>query len=561
MDKTISISIGGFSFIIDDGAYLKLKNYLNQIRLSLKNMEGVEEVLSDVEARVAEIFREKLGTREVVNEQDVEQVIAIMGRPEQYTEGDDFEEDEKINSFSSSEKKSKKLYRDPDDKIIAGVLSGIAHYLGIETWITRIIWILLFFADIPLTNTSFTLISYIILWIILPKAETLSQKYEMHGQSGDFESIKQNISKTFSDITSSGSKTSDTLGEVLRVIAKVFLIIIGISFIFTGISLLIGGIVSVFVLSNEIPFRFFDYIVDYSWQEWTAKTLIFLLLTIPAILFIVFGFKLFSNRIKINRFLIGSCLIIWFLSIVGIVFLGQSIYTNFRQEIEFSETKSFSLTQDTLQISFEEFKSVKKPQIRWSFNNNWDGFIEFEGKLHRILKENIEVQASPDEQIYVEVKYRSKGSNLDDAQKNAEAIHFQYEITEQGDLVFDKYISVDKNVKYRDQSVKIIVYLPKSKTLHSQNSRYISSTKSHSKSKKYYDGYNKFFKFVDENFECLNCSNEKKNTYSFDSETSKVKINSKGIKIQDGDDKIIINKNQIQVSDGTDSINIDFSDN
>lgn len=564
MDKTISISIGGFSFIIDDGAYQILKNYLDQIRQSLKNMEGIDEVMSDVEARIAEIFKENLGAREVVNEQDVEKVIHIMGKPEQYTEGDDFdrkeEEKDSIHASATSEKKSKKLYRDPDDKIIAGVLSGIAHYLGIETWITRVLWIILFFADVPLTNTGFTVISYIILWIILPKAQTLSQKYQMHGQSGDFESIKKNISKTFSDITNSGSKTSDSIGEVLRVFAKVILIIIGISFVITGIGLLIGAIVSIFALSNEIPFRFFGYIIDYAWQEWTAKALILLLMVLPAILFILFGFKLLSNRIKINKYLVGSFTAIWTLSLIGIILLGQTIYTNFKQEIELNERKSFLIEQDTVKIAFEKLKSTNKPQIRWSIDRETGGFVEFEGNLHRIIKENIELKVSPDELVHLEINYRAKGKNLDDAQKNAETIHFNYELNNENELVFDKFISINNSEKYRDQTVKIVVYVPKNKIIHSENSRYINTVKPNSNYKKTYSGNNKFFKFVENKFECLNCSNDKKSTYSFDSDSSSINIDTEGINIQDGDDKIIINKQKIQILDGTDSINIDLSD-
>src|SRR5690606_21274938 len=151
MDKTISISLGGFSFIVDDRAFLKLKNYLDEIRRSLHGMEGTDDIIADVETRIAELFKEKLGTREVVNEMDVDHIIVIMRRTEQSVDEEDTT-DNKTYAYSGPTQTStadgtkKKLYRDPNDKIIAGVLSGLAHYLGIETWITRVIWIILFFA-------------------------------------------------------------------------------------------------------------------------------------------------------------------------------------------------------------------------------------------------------------------------------------------------------------------------------------------------------------------------------------------------------------------------------
>ncbi|MGB6092673.1 MAG: PspC domain-containing protein, partial [Moheibacter sp.] len=141
MDKTISISLGGYSFIIDEPAYLKLKKYLDDIRRSLKGMEGTDDVISDVEIRIAELFKEKLGNREVVSEPEVDQIIGIMGKPEQYVDDEDAETgSERKSGFTSGAATAgkKKLYRDPDDKVLGGVLSGIAHYIGIESWSTRV---------------------------------------------------------------------------------------------------------------------------------------------------------------------------------------------------------------------------------------------------------------------------------------------------------------------------------------------------------------------------------------------------------------------------------------
>lgn len=102
MDKTISISLGGYSFIIDEPAYLKLKKYLDDIRRSLKGMEGTDDVISDVEIRIAELFKEKLGNREVVSEPEVDQIIGIMGKPEQYVDDEDAETgSERKSGFTS----------------------------------------------------------------------------------------------------------------------------------------------------------------------------------------------------------------------------------------------------------------------------------------------------------------------------------------------------------------------------------------------------------------------------------------------------------------------------
>ena len=567
MDKTISISIGGFSFIVDDGAYSKLKNYLDEIRRSLSGMEGIEEVISDVEIRIAELFRERLGVREVVNESDVDNVISIMGRPEQYVDEDAYEDSNTHKSYSSKsgEKKKKRLYRDPDDKVLGGVLSGLAHYLGIETWITRVLWIVLFFVDLPFTGASFTIVAYIVLLIILPKAETATQKYEMYGEAGDIESIKTNINKTTHDVKGMAKNTSSTLGEVLRVFAKIALIFIGLIFIGTGIGFLIGAVATLFSYSSGIPFKFFSYVVDYEWQEWAAKGLVMVLLLIPAILSILFGARLMSSRVKNNTQFKNRNNGKKRYSVRGGVVLGVSLGSNFNRDIEFSEKKNYSLTSDTIKISFDEYKIIGNSTVNWRFKDDMDGFVEFDGKLQRMIEDDIEVRQSPNDQLMVEIVYSSRGSNADDARNNAESINYKYAMNSKSELVFNNYLTLSGKPKYRNQSVSIVVYVPKGKVIYSENIDDLIFYNPSLNNKNYQDGTNKFYKFVDDNLECLNCtaqdSTDEETTSIFESDSSKVKITKEGIRIQDGEDKIIINKKKIKISDGTDSINIDFSGN
>src|SRR5690606_20602814 len=385
MDKTISISLGGFSFIVDDRAFFKLKNYLDDIRRSLQGMEGTEDIISDVEVRIAELFKEKLGTREVVNEQDVENIIEVMGRPEQYVD-EDLEENTSYQSgntykpSSPGEKTRKKLCRDPNDKIIAGVLSGLAHYLGVETWVTRLLWIVLFFSDAFISFASITVIGYIILWIILPKAETATQKYEMYGQAGDFETIKKNASQAASEMKGVARDASSTLGNLFSVLGKIILIFIGIMLICTGIGLIIGAIALLITSASELPMQFFGYIVDYPWQDWASKVLVMILMTIPAILCILLGARLISSRVKINKTLIWSSVAIWFLAIIASAVLAGTLIKNFTRDIEFADKKAYTIDSDTLTLSFEEYKDVGKRKVRWVIDNDMGGFVHFDGK-------------------------------------------------------------------------------------------------------------------------------------------------------------------------------------
>lgn len=576
MDKTISISLGGFSFIVDDRAFLKLKSYLDEIRHSLHGMEGTDDIIADVETRIAELFKERLGVREVVNELDVDHIIEIMGRPEQYVDEEETEAKSTYTSAGASyrnttsgERVKKKLYRDPNDKIIAGVLSGMAHYLGIDTWITRVIFIVLLFSDFFISLTSLTVISYIVLWIILPKAESATQKYEMYGQAGDFETIKKNASQAASEMKGVASDASNALGKIFHIIGKIILVLIGVMLICTGIGLIVAAISLLVTTFTGIPVEIFGYVFDYEWQHVMAKILAVVLFAVPAILCIIFGARLISRRVKINRVFVFSSLVIWLLAIIGGTFMGVSFAKNFMHNIEYADKKSYSIDNDTISISFNEFKDSGKYKYKW-FDNDMNDFIQFDGSLHKRIDSDFTIRKSTDGNLTVEVLYKSHGRNMDNARENAENIKYDYKMTANGELEFNNYLSLPEGSKFRDQDIEIIIYVPENMTVHSKNADDVVLYDEANDSYDYENGNNKFYKFVDGYLKCLNCEEDDEDYDSdetqiirinSDSDSAHVKVSREGMHIEDGKEKVIINNEKIKISDGTDSINIDLSNN
>lgn len=567
MDKTISISLGGFSFIVDDRAYLKLKSYLDEIRHSLQGMEGTDDIIADVETRIAELFKERLGAREVVNENDVEHIVQVMGRPEQFMDEEETETKTKYShsaykSTASGERVKKKLYRDPNDKIIAGVLSGLAHYLGIETWITRVLWIVLFFADSVISFTTFTVLGYIILWIVLPKAETASQKYEMYGQAGDFETIKKNASQAASEMKGVAGDASNLLGQIFRAIGKVILILIGIMLICTGIGLIIAAISLLVTTFMGLPTEFFGYVFDYPWQETLSKVFAIILFAVPAILCIIFGARLISRRAKINRVFVFSSLIVWILTAVASGFLGAAVAKNFMHDIEYTDKKSYALSQDTISIHFNEFKSAGKYKYKW-FDNDINDFIHFEGNLHKRIDADISIHPGNDSNLTVEILYKSQGSSLDNARQNAETISYEYKVLPNGELEFNDYITLPEGSKLRNQDVEIIIYVPKNITVHTKNVDDVIIYEGEN-NYEYDSGNNKFYKFTDGKFTCVDCNGADYDRMIHINEhdsAHRIIVSPEGVHIEDGKEKVIINKKKINISNGTDSLNIDISDN
>ncbi len=142
MNKTISINLGGSVFNIEERAYDQLKAYLDQIRKNLEEPEMSDEVMSDIELRIAELFKERMtAIKNVVVDEDVEHIITVMGRPEDYGSGHKGEQSEykrHDHRYDNQGHKSRRIFRDSDDAIVGGVCSGLSHYIGWDPLVLRV---------------------------------------------------------------------------------------------------------------------------------------------------------------------------------------------------------------------------------------------------------------------------------------------------------------------------------------------------------------------------------------------------------------------------------------
>ena len=146
MNKTVNINLAGIFFHIDEDAYLKLQRYLEAIKRSFTDSQGRSEIIADIEARIAELFNERvLLERQVIRVKEVDEVISIMGQPEDYLVDDEIFEDEPQQTYTRKKQDGRKLFRDTDNSYIGGVSAGLAHYFGIDAIWIRLAWILLVF--------------------------------------------------------------------------------------------------------------------------------------------------------------------------------------------------------------------------------------------------------------------------------------------------------------------------------------------------------------------------------------------------------------------------------
>jgi phage shock protein PspC (stress-responsive transcriptional regulator) len=199
MKRTLSVNLGNRVFNIDDDAYLRLKDYLDRIEGYFSDQKEREDIISDIELRISELFTGRLGTnREVVTLPDVEEVIKVVGDPHEI--GGDNEQSGNKQSHAGYERRSgpRRFYRDPDNRVIGGVCGGLGAYLDVDPVIVRIILVVLFLAF------GIGFLIYLIMWIIVPEANTTAQKLEMRGDKvtasnigqfakDEFESVKKNF--------------------------------------------------------------------------------------------------------------------------------------------------------------------------------------------------------------------------------------------------------------------------------------------------------------------------------------------------------------------------------
>ena len=168
MNKTINIHLAKMPFTLDEKAYQRLKKYLDQLNVLFENTQGKEEIIEDIEMRIAELFSEhKQQKEEVITDEIVQAVIDTLGAPEEFV--DETEQEKNAQPLGT-----RKLYRDTDDRFIGGVAGGMSHYFGIESVWIRLLFLLLLFSSI-----GGIVFIYILLWILIPEAVTTADKLKM----------------------------------------------------------------------------------------------------------------------------------------------------------------------------------------------------------------------------------------------------------------------------------------------------------------------------------------------------------------------------------------------
>ena len=215
MNKIFNINLGGYPFTIDDDAYRKLDKYLSTIQKHFSKSEGCEDIITDIEIRIAELFNEHLKGQPIVGLREVDKIISIMGTPEDFGAAAEEEVHESSSASSKSDtnksQTGRRLFRDPDEKVIGGVCSGLAAYFGIQ----EPVWVRLFM--VLLIFTGFAPLIYIVLWIAIPEAKTSGDKLSMRGEKIDVSNIARKVEEEINNLADTITEMTKDIGSKKKV--------------------------------------------------------------------------------------------------------------------------------------------------------------------------------------------------------------------------------------------------------------------------------------------------------------------------------------------------------
>ena len=480
MKKTIKINLSGIIFHIDDDAYEKLKKYLDAIGRHFSDKDEGTEILNDIESRIAELFQEKRKKEhEVISLKLVQEVIEIMGDPEDIINTDESATGGDSTGTSGGSRHSRRLYRDPENSVIAGVAGGLGAYFNIDPLIFRILFIVFFFFG------GSSILLYLILWIVLPKALTAAQKLEMRGEPvnvsniekkvrEEYETTKENVKRAANSDTVKKTKkaTSDffsEIGKILLLFIKVILIIIGTGFVIAGIGIIIGLVSTAFIGFQIFPFADYSFSLGELLAPFSDPVSISLLiialtllLLIPVIAMIYGLIKLIFGIRTRNRGLTIGASLLWIVALLMTISILAFETSNYSDSATSRTQSAIEISSDTLLVNVNTMQRREfEEDLAFDFDFEREWYLT--ENLDRIYgKIDLDIERTSGKDMIIKVEKRSKGKNDEDADQNAAQLNYSYQ-TSGNELVLNPYFFVEGNEKWRFPSVEITIELPEGK--------------------------------------------------------------------------------------------------
>lgn len=489
MKKTLTANISGTVFHIEEDAYDKLQRYLGNIRSRFTGSEGRDEIMADIEARVAELFNERLdGRRQVVSLLDVDHVMSVMGQPEDFADGESGPTAGSAASEQtpppSSGSGPKRFFRDTEDKWVGGVLGGLGAYIGVDPLWFRIAMIVLVMASVGMLIPI-----YILLWILVPKADSAADRLQMRGEAVTVENIKRVVEEGAERVKQGGERFANEardLGrnwsdsayrgknravEIISKLIGVFLIVCAFSMLMGLVTGMIGGSVSIWqgIWTNqdtglldlgELLFASRD-------QALWFGIGVFTLLVVPIIGLFLAGFRLLLNT-RSPRWLGLGLLAVWIAAFIPTIYGAIGLANEFKREnTVLTEIELVQPPQGTLYLdALAPADSTGDWSVRFdngAFDVDLEGLHLDEGVVYGGWG-SLDVERSADTLFHLKVQREAYGVTPKVARARAENI--SYNFRQQGDvLLVSPVVRYQATDKLRGQDVQFTLEVPLGKSV------------------------------------------------------------------------------------------------
>ena len=489
MNNITTVNLGGYPFTIDENAHSALELYLETIEAHFSDSEGCDEILDDIEARIAELFTDFLHGKSIVTLKEYDAMVKVMGRPEDFgAESIDDDDIEAPNASKTNRRKGKyshiktgkRLFRDPDEKVIGGVCSGVAAYFGVADPL----WIRLGFIALMFIG-GISVLLYPILWAIVPPAKTAGDKLKMKGEPATVSNIAKTVEEELTELSNKITEISKDLGSKKKVKAASFLSPKrAISGVISGLGSLVLGVIKVLKMIFKPIFSLtlgvLLLVLGIAWAAWILSYLAsypfinsigpspwllssiggfaaFLTVGIPIVGLMLLITRWFSSYRIPSKWRSGLRLgwVTSFITASGIAILTTM---SFNHDTEISERASYSINEDVITI-----KSLELPENKTVGIFNFGGLKYAKGGL--INNEvGLEVVLGYEDEVVINTKVYSKGGSYNEAQNLANKVDAQHKV-EGNSIYLPKEFKIIKGDKYRDQSILYTLNIPVGKSV------------------------------------------------------------------------------------------------
>lgn len=485
MKKTFTANLNGIVFHIEEDAYDQLQRYLANIRAKFSGSSEAEEVMGDIEARIAELFNQRLQGRQAVSMADVDHVKQVMGQPEDYVDGEAAEEESPRSSWSGGPRRHKRLFRDMDDRWVGGVIGGIANYFGTEA-----LWFRIAFIVLVVAGWGMPVVIYLLLWAFVPQAATAAERLEMRGEPVTVDNIKRVFEEGAERMKAGGERVAQEArefgrswgqpyhgsgsraGEIIGKVVGFIMVLVGISMFIGLASLLVGGWASLWQgdwsSDNVDAFALGGYLFNSSTQAVLFAVGAFLVAALPVCGLLLAGFRILRGTPS-PKWLGWTLALTWIAALLVVVATSVRLANDFRRKT--TVRTMAPLEQPAQGILYLDMLSQEDSTLNgWSMRYR-HGRMDVD--LRGIHMENgmisgawaeLDVQQSPDSLFHLLVLRQARGNTVKNAAARAERTGFDYR--QNGEvLLFSPLLRFPGPDKFRAQDVRYIVQVPLGKSV------------------------------------------------------------------------------------------------